>query len=121
MVTLVIQLVLMKCFFRASLDMYSSCRLVPEQWNTGHVEGIVARGNFEIDMKWSRWKSRPFCRLLQDNGNTFTGEYDNIAAYTVKKSDGTKVETYRYLTDNKISFPTVAGETYTIDFNCITR
>ena len=55
-------------------------------------------------------------QLLQDNGNTFTGEYDNIAAYTVKKSDGTKVDV-DVISDNKISFPTVAGETYTIDFN----
>ncbi len=29
---------------------------IPEQWNTGHVEGIVARGNFEIDMNWSEGK-----------------------------------------------------------------
>ena len=28
---------------------------IPEQWNTGHVEGIVARGNFDIDMNWSEW------------------------------------------------------------------
>ena len=39
-----------------------------------------------------------------------------MTAYAVKKSDGTKVETTA-ITDNKISFPTEAGETYTIDFN----
>ena len=88
---------------------------IPEQWNTGHVEGIVARGNFDIDMKWSNGKADRFA-ITSNNGNTFTGEYDNIAAYTVKKSDGTKVEV-QVLSDNKISFPTVAGETYTIDFN----
>ena len=88
---------------------------VPEQWNTGHVEGIVARGNFEIDMNWSEGKADRF-EITSGNGNTFTGEYDNIAAYAVKKSDGTKVETTA-ITDNKISFPTEAGETYTIDFN----
>ena len=88
---------------------------VPEQWNTGHVEGIVARGNFEIDMNWSEGKADRF-EITSRNGNTFTGEYDNIAAYAVKKSDGTKVETTA-ITDNKISFPTEVGETYTIDFN----
>ena len=88
---------------------------VPEQWNTGHVEGIVARGNFEIDMNWSEGKADRF-EIKSRNGNTFTGEYENIAAYAVKKSDGTKVETTA-ITDNKISFPTEAGETYTIDFN----
>ena len=25
---------------------------LPEQWKTGHVKGIVARGNFVIDMQW---------------------------------------------------------------------
>ena len=88
---------------------------IPEQWNTGHVEGIVARGNFEIDMNWSEGKADRF-EIKSRNGNTFTGEYENIAAYTVKKSDGTKVETTVH-SDNKISFPTEAGETYTIDFN----
>ena len=88
---------------------------IPEQWNTGHVEGIVARGNFDIDMKWSNGKADRFA-ITSNNGNTFTGEYDNIAAYTVKKSDGTKVDV-DVISDNKISFPTVAGETYTIDFN----
>ena len=66
-------------------------------------------------MKWSNGKADRFA-ITSNNGNTFTGEYDNIAAYTVKKSDGTKVEV-QVLSDNKISFPTVAGETYTIDFN----
>lgn len=33
---------------------------IPEQWNTGHVEGIVARGNFEIDMNWSEGKADRF-------------------------------------------------------------
>lgn len=88
---------------------------IPEQWNTGHVEGIVARGNFEINMNWSNGKADRF-EITSNNGNTFTGEYDNIATSTVKKSDGTKVEV-QALSDNKISFPTEAGETYTIDFN----
>ena len=66
-------------------------------------------------MKWSNGKADRFA-ITSNNGNTFTGEYDNIAAYTVKKSDGTKVDV-DVISDNKISFPTVAGETYTIDFN----
>ena len=87
---------------------------VPEQWNTGHVKGIVARGNFEIDMNWSEGKADRF-KIKSRNGNTFTGEYENIAAYTVKKSDGTKVEV-QALSDNKIAFGTEAGETYTFEF-----
>lgn len=59
------------------------------QWNTGHVEGIVARGNFEIDMNWSEGKADRF-EITSRNGNTFTGEYENIAAYAVKKLEEQK-------------------------------
>ena len=91
---------------------------IPEQWNTGHVEGIVARGNFEIDMNWSEGKADSFT-ITSRNGNTFTGEYKDLAACIVKKSDGTKVET-QVLSDDKIAFATKAGESYTIDFNAST-
>ena len=87
---------------------------LPEEWNTGHVEGMVARGNFEIDMKWSDGKADRF-DITSRNGGIFTGEYDGISAYTVTSSDGTNIET-QIIADNKISFPTKAGETYTIDF-----
>ena len=87
---------------------------LPEEWNTGHVEGMVARGNFEINMKWSNGKADRF-DITSRNGGIFTGEYDGISAYTVTSSDGTNIET-QIIADNKISFPTKAGETYTIDF-----
>ncbi len=66
-------------------------------------------------MNWSEGKADRF-EITSRNGNTFTGEYENIATYAVKKSDGAKVDV-KVISDNKISFPTVAGETYTIDFN----
>ena len=87
---------------------------LPKQWNTGYVKGIMARGNFEINMKWSEGKAECF-EVTSGNGGTFTGEYTGILGCQVKKSDGTKVEV-QALSDNKIAFGTEAGETYTFEF-----
>ena len=88
---------------------------LPDQWSTGHVKGIVARGNFEINMDWSNGKADRF-EITSRNGGTFTGEYKDIAACSVRKSDGSKL-TPQVLSNDKISFATEAGETYIIDYN----
>ncbi|MEE1492278.1 MAG: glycoside hydrolase N-terminal domain-containing protein [Massilioclostridium sp.] len=88
---------------------------IPEAWDEGSVEGIVARGNFELDMEWSNNSADRFV-ILSRAGGTFTGQYKDLASYTVKTADGTPVETTK-LSDDKISFETVKGESYVIDFN----
>lgn len=87
---------------------------LPTEWATGSVTGLVARGNFVVDMAWSDGTADKFT-ITSRNGGTFTGEYTNLAGYTVKDSDGNPVATTALGTD-KISFETEAGETYTIDF-----
>ena len=88
---------------------------LPQAWATGSISGVMARGNFEIDMDWSNGEADRFV-ITSKVGGTFTGEYDNLAAYTVKTSDGTPVETTK-LSDSRISFETTEGESYIIDFN----
>ncbi len=88
---------------------------IPEAWDEGSVEGIVARGNFELDMEWSGNEADRFV-IHSRAGGTFTGQYKDLASFTVKKADGTPVETTK-LSDDKISFETVKGESYVIDFN----
>lgn len=88
---------------------------ISEAWSEGNVQGIVARGNFVIGMEWSNNSADRFT-ITSRSGGTFTGEYDNLAAYEVKTSDGTPVEVTT-LSDDKISFPTEQGQTYVIDFN----
>ena len=88
---------------------------IPEAWDKGSVEGIVARGNFELDMEWSNNSADRFT-ILSRAGGTFTGQYKDLASFTVKKADGTPVETTK-LSDDRISFETVKGESYVIDFN----
>lgn len=85
---------------------------LPDQWDTGFINGIVARGNFVIDMEWSDHTADRFA-VTSRNGGTFTGEYQDIASCTVTKADGTAVDV-QVLSDDKISFATEAGEKYII-------
>ncbi len=88
---------------------------LPEAWNTGFINGIVARGNFEIDMKWTDGQANEF-KITSNIGGTFTGEYENLAGYTVLDAEGNAVPTTK-LSKDKIAFETTAGETYTINFD----
>lgn len=85
---------------------------VPEQWKTGFVDGIVARGNFEIDMKWTDGTADEF-GVTSRNGGRFVGEYTDLAKYNVFDSKGKPVK-FEVINEDKIAFETKAGETYTI-------
>ena len=85
---------------------------LPEEWNTGFVNGMVARGNFEIDMKWTDGVADSFV-VTSRNGGEFTAEYAGLSGYTVVDSQGNPVAT-ETLSDDKISFQTTEGESYTI-------
>lgn len=86
---------------------------ISEEWDEGNVQGIVSRGNFVIGMEWSQNEGDRFT-VTSRSGGIFTGEYEDIASFTVKKADGTPVETTA-LSEDKISFETEIGETYIID------
>lgn len=88
---------------------------ISEAWDEGNIQGLVARGNFVIGMEWSDNSADRFT-VTSRSGGTFTGEYDNLGAYTVKTADGESVETTK-ISDDRISFPTEQGQTYVIDFN----
>lgn len=85
---------------------------LPEQWNTGFVNGIVARGNFVIDMKWTNGIGDSFV-ITSRNGGEFTAEYPDLSKYTLVDTKGNPVAA-KYLSNDKISFQTVKGEIYTL-------
>ncbi len=85
---------------------------VPQAWKTGNVKGLVARGNFELDMDWSEGHAN-FFKVKARNGGTFIGEYKDIATATIVDSQG-NVVTPMIISQDKISFETVLNETYTI-------
>src|SRR5699024_690550 len=85
---------------------------LPEAWSTGSVEGLVARGNFVIDMEWADGAATTFAVTARDGG-TFVGDYPAIAEATVRDADGNVVPATANGTD-EISFDTTRGATYEI-------
>ena len=85
---------------------------LPKQWETGYVRGIVARGNFVIDMEWTNGTADSFT-IASRNGGTFTGEYKNLAAYKVTDSLGRPVSV-EICGNDRISFASEPGAIYHI-------
>lgn len=85
---------------------------LPKQWETGYVKGIVARGNFVIDMEWSNGKADSFI-VASQNGGRFIGEYKDLTSYKVTDSLGNPIPV-EICSNDKISFSTQKGEVYRI-------
>ena len=85
---------------------------VPKAWGTGNVKGVLARGNFEVDMAWADNKLTE-AAIHSNNGGEAVVQYDNLSLAAVKDSDGNLVQVTP-VTEDRISFNTEAGKTYTI-------
>ena len=85
---------------------------VPKAWGTGNVKGLLARGNFAVDMAWADNKLTE-ASIHSNNGGEAVVQYANLSLATVKDSDGNLVE-ITPVTSDRISFNTEAGKTYTI-------
>ncbi len=85
---------------------------LPEQWKTGYVNGIVARGNFVIDMKWTEGTA-DFFTVTSRNGGKFVCEYPGISSYVVMDAFGEEVSV-EMPRKEQLAFQTKAGETYRI-------
>lgn len=85
---------------------------LPDVWADGSVNGLVARGNFEISMNWQN-QELVSAELLSQNGGTAVVQSDRLSLATVTDSDGNVVD-FEALKDNRISFETEAGKSYVI-------
>ena len=85
---------------------------LPDAWAEGSVNGLVARGNFEIAMTWTKGGITE-ATVLSNNGGEAVILADNITLATVTDGSGNAVN-YTVTEDGKIAFDTVAGETYTL-------
>jgi alpha-L-fucosidase 2 len=92
---------------------------IPAEWSTGEVKGLVARGDFVVDMAWSNGAADTF-NVTSRDGGTFTGEYNGISNMFVSDEDGKDVSVTKISAD-RISFNTVKGKTYTISKTRITK
>jgi hypothetical protein len=85
---------------------------LPDAWSEGSVDGLVARGNFEIAMTWTKGGITE-ATITSRNGGEAIILADNITLATVTDSEGNAVD-FTVTADGKISFETVAGEFYTL-------
>ncbi|MBR6771246.1 MAG: glycoside hydrolase N-terminal domain-containing protein, partial [Lachnospiraceae bacterium] len=86
---------------------------LPDVWDSGSVQGILARGNFELDFTWEN-KALTSLTVESKNGGTAVLQHEGISFAKVLDSEGQPVEV-TVVKDNKISFETEKGETYTVE------
>lgn len=89
---------------------------LPDVWASGSVNGIITRGNFELDMEWAEGKVTNIS-LLSNNGGECVVQAAGIKAdaVTVKDSKGAAVSVTKNAEKERITFATTKGETYTIE------
>jgi alpha-L-fucosidase 2 len=91
-------------------DELSLLPALPVSWAAGEVSGLVARGGFEVGLKWTDG------RLERATLVSRLGNVCRVRAATPLKitSDGKAVEAARRA-DGALEFKTAAGRTYALD------
>lgn len=87
---------------------------LPSLWKDGHIYGLRAVGNFQVDQNWKGGKLRE-ATIRSDSGVPCVVCYRGIGKAIVTDSKGKQVETEK-TTDEVIAFPTEKGESYKISF-----
>ena len=85
---------------------------LPEAWATGSFTGLTTRGNFEVDATWENGLATGFT-IRSGSGVDCSVYYPNVSKATVVDSKGNAVS-FTVDEDNRITFATVEGESYTI-------
>lgn len=86
---------------------------LPDAWTTGNVQGLVARGNFEVDIDWVN-KTVSSVSLHSRNGGKAVVHHPGISRGTVRDSRGNLVD-FEVLSADRISFDTAQGTEYIIE------
>lgn len=87
---------------------------LPDAWAEGNVDGLVARGNFEVDMSWTGG-SLTEASIHSKNGGPAVVNVPNASFGTLTDGDGNTVQ-FERVGDNQdqISFNTEKGKTYVL-------
>ena len=85
---------------------------LPDAWANGSYEGLLARGNFEVDVAWAD-NHLTTAAITSKNGGECVVAYPGISLAKVTDASGNPIE-YTVQDNDKISFNTAKGATYTI-------
>ena len=85
---------------------------LPDMWHSGSVEGLKARGNFEVGLDWSDGALQT-AKIKSLSGGDCAVKYPGLSEFVVKDSTGKTVQ-FTVIDQDNISFPTQKGTTYTI-------
>jgi alpha-L-fucosidase 2 len=88
---------------------------LPKQWSEGYIKGIKARGNYEIDLDWSKGELTK--AVINTNtaskAKTVKVRFKNCSSYIVKCND--RIIPLTTLDNDVLSFETSCGEQYIIE------
>ncbi|MCH6256538.1 glycoside hydrolase family 95 protein [Puniceicoccaceae bacterium K14] len=87
---------------------------LPSAWSSGHYQGLVARGNFEISAIWEDGQAKSF-EITSNKGEACTLKYPGIGDVQLVDTSGEAVP-YTREGDDVIYFATKSGESYALDF-----
>ncbi len=85
---------------------------LPEEWKNGSFDGLTTRGNFAVDAAWADGCATSFA-IHSGSGGECTLHYPKIAEAKIVDSKGNAVS-FTAEGDDKVSFETDKGETYTV-------
>ena len=85
---------------------------LPDAWKDGQVSGLVARGNFEVSMKWKD-KNLQSLSFLSNVGGDLVVDYPNIEASQIKVNGKSVKATV--LKDGRIQLATQKGDVITFE------
>ena len=85
---------------------------LPDTWADGNVDGLLARGNFEVDMAWEKTNLTE-ATILSNIGGDCVVSYPTIVNAKVLDEAGKEVKATK-VDDTTISFATEAGKSYTV-------
>lgn len=88
---------------------------LPAQWQQGHVKGLKAIGNFQVDLLWSEGRMDSLV-LLSNAGGSVTLAYPGVERAEVTGNDGRIVRPVS-AGAGRLTLATEAGRTYRVVFD----
>jgi len=86
---------------------------LPKVWKNGEYSGLVARGNFEVAVKWKDGKAN-LIQIIAKSGGECVVKYPNLAKATILNAKGVRIS-YKKSGDDIIRFETTKGGRYKME------